>query len=161
VDAHGNVGCSAFEARYLTAATVYAERPVASPENAQAQGLPPQEHLNCRRNIMYGSLAEQRIHPPEDRVEALPRHPSPPPFRHTTDSGPRTVAGTSPAPARPVRRRWDGHVDIHTPGALHRWAAKLRVPDGALKAAVLAVGPREDRVMDFLTGGGAGQQQAG
>ena len=52
-------------------------------------------------------------------------------------------------------------IHIDTPEALKRWCAELNVPAEALETAVKAVGPRLDKVKDYLTAGGAGSQQGG
>ena len=52
-------------------------------------------------------------------------------------------------------------IDIGTPERLKQWAAKLAVPPEALQSAVQAVGPRLDRVEDYLLAGQAGKQQGG
>ena len=52
-------------------------------------------------------------------------------------------------------------VDIGTPEKLKQWAAKLTVPAEALQSAVQAVGPRLDRVEDYLLAGRAGEQEGG
>ena len=50
-------------------------------------------------------------------------------------------------------------VQIDSPDALERWARALGLTTEALESAVHAVGPRVDRIKDYLTGGAAGQQQ--
>jgi hypothetical protein len=50
-------------------------------------------------------------------------------------------------------------MDLDTPERLARWAGALGVTDEALQSAVKAVGPRVDRVKDYLTGGLAGKQE--
>lgn len=52
-------------------------------------------------------------------------------------------------------------IDIGTPEQLAQWAKKLAVPAEALQSAVQAVGPRLDRVKDFLLAGQAGDQEGG
>jgi hypothetical protein len=52
-------------------------------------------------------------------------------------------------------------VQTRPPEALRHWAQELGVTTDALQAAVQAVGPRVDRVKDFLTGAGAGGQSDG
>lgn len=50
-------------------------------------------------------------------------------------------------------------VDIGDRESLRRWSAALGVPAEALESAVQAVGPRVDRIKDYLTGGMAGEQE--
>jgi hypothetical protein len=45
------------------------------------------------------------------------------------------------------------------PASLARWSAALGLTTEALEAAILAVGPRVDRIKDYLTGGMAGDQE--
>lgn len=52
-------------------------------------------------------------------------------------------------------------LDTSSPERLQRAARELGTTVDALEAAVAAVGPRVDRVKDFLTGGNAGRQQDG
>ncbi len=52
-------------------------------------------------------------------------------------------------------------IEIGTPEQLKAWAKKLAVPAEALQSAVQAVGPRLDRVKDYLTAGQAGDQEGG
>ena len=50
-------------------------------------------------------------------------------------------------------------VDIADRGSLRRWSAALGVTAEALESAVQAVGPRVDRIKDYLAGGMAGEQE--
>ncbi|MED5620842.1 DUF3606 domain-containing protein [Ideonella sp. BN130291] len=52
-------------------------------------------------------------------------------------------------------------IDIGSPQRLAHWARELSVPPEALESAVKAVGPRVDRIKDYLTGGGAAKQSGG
>ncbi|HET9642194.1 MAG TPA: DUF3606 domain-containing protein [Burkholderiaceae bacterium] len=52
-------------------------------------------------------------------------------------------------------------MDLDSPDRLAKWAGALGVTQEALQAAVKAVGPRVDRVKDYLTGGAAGKQEDG
>lgn len=52
-------------------------------------------------------------------------------------------------------------IDISTAPLLARWAGELCVPPEALQAAVAAVGPKIDDVMDYLVAGSAGEQEDG
>jgi hypothetical protein len=52
-------------------------------------------------------------------------------------------------------------IEIEPPERLARWAKELSVPSEALVSAVQKVGPRVDKVKDYLTGGQAGDQQGG
>ena len=63
---------------------------------------------------------------------------------------------SQPADARDPRSQ--AEVDIASPERLAHWARELGVPPEALESAVRAVGPRVDRIKDFLTGGNAGRQ---
>lgn len=62
-----------------------------------------------------------------------------------------------------VRAADDPHsrarVDLSDRASRDHWAKALAVTPEALESAVKAVGPRVDRVKDFLTAGMAGQQQ--
>lgn len=49
-------------------------------------------------------------------------------------------------------------VDIDDEQSLAQWAAALGVTGEALESAVQKVGPRVDRIKDFLTGGMAADQ---
>lgn len=65
----------------------------------------------------------------------------------------------------PTREAHDpaSHSDVQTepPERLAHWARALGVTPDALESAVQAVGPRVDRVKDYLTGGDAGRQSGG
>lgn len=51
-------------------------------------------------------------------------------------------------------------IDVHDPAALHRWSQALGTTDEALQGAVQAVGPRIDKVKEYLGAGGmAGDQE--
>lgn len=50
-------------------------------------------------------------------------------------------------------------VEIGDPESLRRWSAALGVTAEALESAVQAVGPRVDRIKDYLTGGMAAEQE--
>ena len=50
-------------------------------------------------------------------------------------------------------------VEVDDPAALKRWAQVLGLTPEVLQSAVLAVGPRVDRIKDHLNGGGAGGQE--
>ena len=50
-------------------------------------------------------------------------------------------------------------VEIHDKAALERWAKALGTTVDALQSAVQAVGPRVDKIKDYLTGGMAGDQE--
>lgn len=52
-------------------------------------------------------------------------------------------------------------VDIAERRSLQRWSAALGVTAEALESAVRAVGPRVDRIKDYLAGGMAGKQEDG
>lgn len=65
-------------------------------------------------------------------------------------------------PARDARDpQSHADIDISTQQQLDRWARELSVTTDALAAAVQAVGPRIDRVKDYLTGGDAERQSGG
>jgi hypothetical protein len=49
-------------------------------------------------------------------------------------------------------------VEIGDKASLKRWSEALGVTGEALESAVKAVGPRVDKIKDFLGGGMAGQQ---
>ena len=57
----------------------------------------------------------------------------------------------------------DSHaiVEVDDAAALQRWADALKVTPEALRSAVQAVGPRVDRIKDYLTAGMAGDQEGG
>lgn len=63
-------------------------------------------------------------------------------------------ADTAPDASREI-------IDIGTSEKLLAWAARLAVPVEALQSAVQAVGPRLDRVKDYLLAGQAGDQEGG
>ena len=71
----------------------------------------------------------------------------------TTEDPPRP-AESAPGTSRET-------IDIGTPEQLRSWAEKLAVPAEALQSAVQVVGPRLDRVKDYLTAGQAGDQEGG
>jgi hypothetical protein len=50
-------------------------------------------------------------------------------------------------------------VDTGDTAALHRWAVALGLTPEALEGAIRIVGPRVDRIKDYLTGGMAGHQE--
>lgn len=51
------------------------------------------------------------------------------------------------------------HVDIDDAAAVRRWTEALGITDEALMKAVQVVGPRVDRIKDYLGAGGmAGDQ---
>ena len=62
-----------------------------------------------------------------------------------------------------VRAADDPHsraeVDLSDRASRDRWARALAVTPEALASAVKAVGPRVDKVKDYLTAGMAGHQQ--
>jgi hypothetical protein len=51
------------------------------------------------------------------------------------------------------------NVDLTDEESLTRWSVALGVTSEALQSAVQAVGPRVDRIKDYLTGGMAGDQE--
>ncbi|HEX7688813.1 MAG TPA: DUF3606 domain-containing protein [Burkholderiaceae bacterium] len=57
--------------------------------------------------------------------------------------------------------RSDAEVDVGDPQALARWSEALGVEDEALQRAVQAVGPRVDRIKDYLGAGGMAGEQSG
>jgi len=58
--------------------------------------------------------------------------------------------------------RSQAEVDVGTPEAVARWSEALGITDEALARAVRAVGPRVDRIKDYLGAGGmAGDQEDG
>jgi ATP-dependent helicase Lhr and Lhr-like helicase len=73
-------------------------------------------------------------------------------------TGAATMAQESKAAHDPASQ---AEVDIRDPAARARWAAALGVTGEALESAVHAVGPRVDRIKDYLTGGFAGKQADG
>jgi hypothetical protein len=52
------------------------------------------------------------------------------------------------------------HVDIDNPAAVRRWTDALGITDEALMKAVQVVGPRVDRIKDYLGAGGMAGDQA-
>jgi hypothetical protein len=53
-------------------------------------------------------------------------------------------------------------VDVDDKAAIERWTKALKVTDEALLAAVQAVGPRVDKIKEYLgAGGNAGTQGGG
>ena len=66
-----------------------------------------------------------------------------------------------PRPAESAPETSREVIDIGTPERLKQWATKLAVLPEALQSAVQAVGPRLDRVKDYLLAGQAGKQQGG
>ena len=55
--------------------------------------------------------------------------------------------------------RSEAEVDVTDRAAIDRWTRALGLTDEALLKAVQVVGPRVDRIKDYLAGGAAGQQQ--
>ncbi len=52
-------------------------------------------------------------------------------------------------------------IDVHDTAAIARWTEALGVTDEALLKAVQVVGPRVDRIKDYLGAGRAGEQSDG
>lgn len=52
-------------------------------------------------------------------------------------------------------------VDIHNKTALKEWAEALGTTTEALETAVIQVGPRVDKIKDYLTAGMAEHQEGG
>lgn len=52
-------------------------------------------------------------------------------------------------------------VDLSSPSAIERWSRALGTTDEALQQAVRAVGPRVDKVKDYLGAGAAAADQSG
>lgn len=52
-------------------------------------------------------------------------------------------------------------VDIKSKAALKQWAQALGVTTEALEGAVIQVGPRVDKIKDYLTAGMAEDQEGG
>jgi hypothetical protein len=52
-------------------------------------------------------------------------------------------------------------IDIGDAAAIERWSEALGVTDEALLKAVQVVGPRVDRIKDYLGAGRAGEQSDG
>lgn len=53
----------------------------------------------------------------------------------------------------------EAEVNVEDAASLSRWSEALRVTPEALQSAVQAVGPRVDRIKDYLTAGMAGDQE--
>ncbi len=68
------------------------------------------------------------------------------------------MAGESKAASDPGSR---ATVQLDDAASLQRWADALKVTPEALRSAVQAVGPRVDRIKDYLTAGMAGDQEGG
>ena len=68
------------------------------------------------------------------------------------------MAGESKAATNPESQ---ATVELGDPASLERWAEALKVTPEALRSAVQAVGPRGDRIKDYLTAGMAGDQEGG
>ena len=68
------------------------------------------------------------------------------------------MSGETKAATNPDSRE---NVEMDDPDSLQRWAGALKVTPEALRAAVNAVGPRVDRIKDYLAAGMAGDQEAG
>jgi hypothetical protein len=51
------------------------------------------------------------------------------------------------------------NVDISSKEGLEKWSKALSVTSEALESAVKAVGPRVDRIKNYLTTGMAGKQE--
>ena len=56
--------------------------------------------------------------------------------------------------------RSEAHVDIDDAAAVRRWTEALGITDEALMKAVQVVGPRVDRIKDYLGAGGMAGDQA-
>ena len=54
----------------------------------------------------------------------------------------------------------EAEVDIRNQESLQRWSSALGVPAEALESAVQAVGPKVNRIKDYLTAGMAGDQES-
>lgn len=52
-------------------------------------------------------------------------------------------------------------IDVHDSAGVVRWTKALGVTDEALLKAVQVVGPRVDRIKDYLGAGRAGEQSDG
>ena len=52
-------------------------------------------------------------------------------------------------------------IDVRDPASIARWTEALGVIDEALLKAVQVVGPRIDRIKDYLGAGRAGEQSDG
>ena len=52
-------------------------------------------------------------------------------------------------------------IDVRDPASIARWTEALGVTDEALLKAVQVVGPRIDRIKDYLGAGRAGEQSDG
>lgn len=57
--------------------------------------------------------------------------------------------------------RSQAQVDIGDKASLDRWSKALGLTTEALESAVKAVGPRVDKIKNYLTGGLAGSQADG
>ena len=68
------------------------------------------------------------------------------------------MAGETKAATNPDSR---ASVELDDAASLQRWSEALKVTPEALRAAVQAVGPRVDRIKDYLAAGMAGDQEAG
>jgi hypothetical protein len=53
----------------------------------------------------------------------------------------------------------EAQVDVDDPASLAKWSQALGVTDEALQGAVQAVGPRIDRIKDYLGAGGSASDQ--
>jgi hypothetical protein len=53
----------------------------------------------------------------------------------------------------------EAEVQVGDQASLERWSQALGLTTEALESAVKAVGPRVDRIKDYLTGGIAGDQE--
>ncbi|AKJ27179.1 DUF3606 domain-containing protein [Caldimonas brevitalea] len=67
--------------------------------------------------------------------------------------------GTTPGAAASDPRSQE-QVDVSDKAALDRWCQALGVTDEALVQAVKAVGPRLDKIKDYLGAGGMAGDQA-
>lgn len=56
--------------------------------------------------------------------------------------------------------RSEARVDVGDPAAVRRWTEALGITDEALMKAVQVVGPRVDRIKDYLGAGGMAADQA-
>ena len=56
--------------------------------------------------------------------------------------------------------RSEAQVDIDDAAAIRRWTEALGITDEALMKAVQVVGPRVDRIKDYLGAGGMAADQA-
>lgn len=69
-----------------------------------------------------------------------------------------TVENAREAAQDPASRE---EIDVADAAAVRRWCDALKVTDEALLAAVRKVGPRIDRVKDYLGGGAGAADQSG